>query len=277
MPAFVPTQLGVLLPSDISDLSATGISDGEFAKRVAGTWDGVKAIENAYGNMFPRFAFHAESRNNNLAGGDNSIALTIPSGYKAVAYKSSLGNGTGASKTWQWKITRDAVTYMVSTASAINNGGTNSLSPCVVYPTDALIFNVATGGAGLFAAFNFLLVPDTDALKFTALPLALGDTTLYTVPVGKKAFLLNADMNNWFQPLPSIYYANISGGTRLFKTYIVPNGESAIQVGQSSIATNGGSAPSLGVMQMNAGDVLVANSDGSGAQLATFAVMEFDA
>lgn len=41
MTAFIPTQLGVMLPSDINDLAAAGINDGDFAKRVGGAWVGA--------------------------------------------------------------------------------------------------------------------------------------------------------------------------------------------------------------------------------------------
>lgn len=55
MTAFVPTQLGVMLPSDINDLTANGISDGEFAKRVAGAWDGALVMGNGFLFPLPQF------------------------------------------------------------------------------------------------------------------------------------------------------------------------------------------------------------------------------
>lgn len=274
MTAFVPTQLGVLLPSDINDLAAAGIADGEFAKRVGGAWDGVKAVENGLYNPFVEFT-PVKFAQSNLPLGDTTITPTIPAGFSLIIPAIGLSNVEGAGS-----IT--VSTYHVRGANSYSSLGSSSLANNVsvtgfigvLQSGDSV--KITTNAAGICLSGRGFLVPSTSRAQLIASELNSGDNLIYTCPASKKAFLVTPALSAG----ALLIFRNSAGSARTYKCYVVSTGNSPSSSNSvASIAVNNNalgqftSAP----ITLEAEDMFYVNASGAGTQMFECVFFEVDA
>jgi hypothetical protein len=275
MTAFVPTQLGVLLPSDINDLAAAGFANGDFAKRVGGVWAGAQVVENSYYAPMPAFSL-ASFPFTVCGSGDNIITPTIPVGYKALipAGMAGVSNPTSSNITMSYFLRRSSTNYFIGTISLSNS--TFRAPPVVLEPGDGLVVN---GSApGLVVSGIYFLVPDTSNLKISLTFLNSGDNTLYTCPTGKQAILWGAlpiGVGSFFS---QVY--NSSGGTLTVKWHHVPSGGAADGTNifaYQTINANVVGQPTVPGQLFTAGESFVINMNNVGPCWTPTVIYEFDA
>lgn len=278
MTAFVPTQLGVLLPSDINDLGAAGIADGEFAKRVGGAWDGARAVEN--GIFSP--LLHTELRVSglNLPSSVNDFAPSIPSGYKLWTPYITIGNPTAGTISGNIvSVVRGGVPYQIVQAFNVSLANMTFFGGyAFLYPGDTLRLTAA--GAGLNLGIRGFLFPDDGDLKLFSAPVVNGNNVIYTCPVGKKATVVpyNGQLITYF----AMQLMNTSGGTANYYFHAVPVGDvvqDANKIGARLSVGSGVASTMLinGGIEITAGGSFVLVTTGTNPSWATLCIQELDA
>lgn len=297
MPVLSP--MGIMVPSDLNDLDALGIADGEFIKRDGGTfvgealsvpatiedltalfaagyvkWNGsafvrADAVENAYNQPLAGIT-ESYIKQANVPSGVTEFAPTVPAGHKFVTASVAVGNPTTSAITVTLSLKRGGVTYPISVSggSAPARSGVNNLSFILnLYPGDSFVFSASASGLAVSA--RGFLIPTANPLKPFTVILTNGDNPIYTCPVGKIAIPVIPDFQSQ-GGFVNHHYFNNSGATRIVTAHIVPSGGSADatnRVAQRSVANNAGNTLLIGNgYALAAGDSYVVNTDGTGDQ-----------
>ena len=198
----------------------------------------------------------------NLASGDNTI-YTVPAGRKALVLSTQIFNPTGGA------INNIQYVNVGGTQMRIRNGVALAANSTVQYAVGVVLnagdyYIINTGGAGLNCFTKIVEYDDMmTAYKtiFAANPAATA--TLYTVPAGKSAIILNNQHNAIFTN-GNVNMTNDSGGTRVYNWYQVSSGGSpgtSNQITAAISVANANENLALASGILNAGDYIAINID----------------
>lgn len=207
----------------------------------------------------------------NLPIGDNDL-YTVPVGKKLLVFSNYriYNQGIGTLTTYP-EIKSGGNYYRINNNISVLVNGTSlqqpNSSPIILNAGESWALNVATNNGlnGFFSAIQF----DASNLLSSSKILALvnGNNTIYTVPVGKTAMILDGS-TNLLNYNGSTQVINTSGGAISYTYYIVPNGGSPDATNQAtnaiSISNNVNQGNNIS-SSLNAGDSVVVNSPSAAA------------
>lgn len=238
------------------------------------------SIENAVmgglGGIYvsnPRFFSIFQS---NIGSGDIDI-YTVPAGKRAAIFSQHAYNSAASSTTWHTQIKVSGIYYRTS----INSSTVAGLSTASVQAPSIILepgetFSYNTSQAGLNVWSRVMEFDINTGLKTSKIlgPFT-GDNTVYTVPMGKSAWMLdrNLSINNSV----GAFLASAAGASSTIDCRVVPNGGSP-GLANSSInnAVSANGVTSLaGPKSLNAGDFVSYNlGTGDPGQMLWVSVME---
>lgn len=203
------------------------------------------------------------------ANGDNTL-YTVPASTRATLAV-LLVNPTAGSISYSLKTTIGATTYTITQPVAVvANTSTIAVTPFNTWPIaeagDVFVMNFTA--AGLLVMGYVVTFASTEGLKSPRSgALVSGANTIYTCPVGKRAFLLNVANAN---SAPLRIYNN-SGSTRTFRWHSVPSGGSPsdstnlLTPTGVTVANNAASNQINATIALEAGDFLDLTLDANAA------------
>lgn len=305
MTAFVQTQTGVFLPSDINDLGANGIADGQFAKRVSGAWAGAGEGDMVSADAGNALAVGSDSKlmlapplfyngfvqyplySNEFicSSGVNTVTPTIPAGYKLLIYLWQVSDKDLSSVALVFNLIHGGVTYNLRNVSVTNQAQTPN-NEIVVTDGDSLVLNSAA--AGLYVVMRGVFVPDIAPLKliqFASITGGFAYDTVYTCPAGKVAYLHSSiPYGGQMAIVSSFRIINMAGANKIYRVYKVPSGDTPsannqIAYIQANYSAGGsGLGTSMAVSPLfHAGDSLVFSGESGVNQMVIGEISEVDA
>jgi hypothetical protein len=215
----------------------------------------------------------------NMSTGDN-IMYTAPAGKRAMINAYNVFNANASARNFYpiWRI--GGVNYKFSGVLAVSAGAMNQVATSVniiLEPGESFGINVTGSDVNAWARIVEYddFTPIYAAKKVGSW--SSGDNTIYTVPTGKNAILIDG-VGMVAQNVTSMNYYNLSGGSRTIQWHSVPNGgsPSATTRVSGSVAV-GNDTRSTQVMShsLNSGDFIVLNTNATtNTQLAWVMVME---
>lgn len=238
-----------------------------------------------YGYILPGCKFVGATLAN-VGSGDVDL-YTCPAGKRAYVVQILLLNNDGVNTlTYFPEIKVSGTYYRINTTGTVNPS-------TYAKPINSLNYNLCLEAGESFSMnINqssqtiWLAVIEFDNIASLSthklLTLASGDNTIYTVPAGKTAILLNGNamQTAGSSALSLISYYNTSGSARSIKFYIVKSGDSTGSTNQSyqnaSVSNNNTLlAIFQGCATLAAGDFVVINTDSNAAgQVAWANVLE---
>jgi hypothetical protein len=230
--------------------------------------------------ILPNPLFVSTLNASHIASGDLDI-YTPPSGRKALFYEVRFYNDSASPVTAYTELKIGGSYYPLSSLAG-SIGANNvlvapSTNPFILDSTVTMAVNVATGS--VVNVWPMIIEFDANApirsVWLTALPNNT-DATVYTVPAGKKAVLLNSTLS--IAGTGGLNFMNTSGSNKTIHWNIVPSGGSpattnlATQVG-TSVTNNMSSLGSP--LVIGAGDFISINDSANTAtQIAWVNVLE---
>jgi hypothetical protein len=215
--------------------------------------------------------------------GHNDV-YTAPASTRAWAFNGVIFNEGAANCTYYFELKVSGVYYRLGGNVVAGTLTPSQVGPgLILEPGDSFGINlvscVATGGP-LHWIGRVIEYPSSYAIHTARFlgNMVVGDNTIYTVPAGKKAWLMDA---NGF---PSSgagsvgLQTNESGAPSTTKINIVPSGGTPGVTNQESTSTavaDGSLRSILGQVVMSAGDFISVNATGAGKQSAFVHVIEY--
>jgi hypothetical protein len=222
--------------------------------------------------------FSLKSANGRTAASGTVDWYTCPSGKKAAIIGFAYCTTTGSATVTPMFKSVGGSYYNMSAALTANAFGITTVGMTCGIILEAGETFASSQSTATVNVYVSIMEFDADAPIKTAklLSLSSGNNTLYTVPAGKSATLLNGNLdirmpdNNSTTNQKVIQYWNNSGGSRSVAFYVVPNGGSA---GSSNriLATSPASVAAAAFLisypmcTMNSGDFVVVNTDAATA------------
>lgn len=232
------------------------------------------------GTIAPNAAFKSSIKNFSATG--NSDLYTCPANKRAIITEMTVFNGhasTSATLVAMLKI--GGVYYPASASTSIIAQSTGSRSVTYVLEAGEILavnmtqqpFNVVV------SIMEFDNTSNIKSAKLTTSTLTSGDNTVYTVPNGKSALVLNNTLTMCSGTQGTFTAGNNSGGSVTYKWNVVPSGGSVGTTNQmsASVAASSGTGTSqtLTGFTMGAGDFISVNlSSGTADQIAFVTVVE---
>lgn len=218
----------------------------------------------------------------NSGGSGNQDIYTCPTGKRALCYGISMFNTTVGNINVFSEIYVSGTYYQLEGLSVLSGSANTSaftVFPIVLEAGERLALNTNATGATLFG--NVVEFDNTAILKtYKVLSLSAGDNTIYTVPAGKSAIVLDAYCAlNINVGTKAFGYFNGSGGSRTLNAFIVQSGGSTgttNKIINSTVVTNGAVlSNNFTFCSMQAGDFFVVNTDaGTATQTCWINVLE---
>ena len=215
----------------------------------------------------------------NLSTGNNDL-YTVPSGKRLAIYGSNLYNTSIGNIVWYMTAKISGTYYRLVTNSTASTGAV-SAGGAVTFILEAgeiLSVNTATNNGANVNVRAVLFDDSIPIYSSRLLALAVGDNTVYTVPSGKSAILINALMGIDQGNSNSFFYVNSSGGARTIYWHVVPTGQavgSGYQMTASASVNDATRSTLQGTVSLTDGDFVNINTDANTAtQIAWVNVME---
>lgn len=216
-----------------------------------------------------------------MASGDNDL-YTVPTGKRLIVFAGRCYNSTGSSITAIYKVKISATYYVMAANTTCTNGtdGTLTLSAYILNAGESVSIN--TSAQDLDVTINGILYDATVPMySVHVTSLSTGDNTIYTVPSGKTAYIVDS-VPSTTSPNPfvcgTIRMRNEAGGSRTITGYVVASGQSSgsgYQVREGVSISDSGFLTLTSCSNMNAGDFVVVNtSSGTGTQRVWLNVIE---
>jgi hypothetical protein len=212
--------------------------------------------------------------------GDNDF-YTMPTGMRAVAVGVVFNpNSTSLTAIPKMNLAGAGTRYRLNanvTAAQNVNAVTLNWNGFVAEAGDIFSLNLSEGSVNAFITiFQF---SNTSFLKSPRLATWVnGVNTLYTVPVGKNAYVMTAiGQGVWTSgsALGALSIDNESGATVTYNIAITPSGGVSAAIATASAITSGSiGAGQTGPISLNAGDALTISSTQTGQQLAWLTLCE---
>lgn len=200
----------------------------------------------------------------NIQSGDQDL-YTVPAGRKAL---SLIYFGVGGTSTAGYFEIKISGTYYRISAASTNLGGTTNVIPIgfLLNAGETFAINGQAGGNTGCRCWMSFCEMDISSNVYVARNLALsnGDNTLYTVPAGKTACIINGYGNIYGAASMQPSYFNNSGSPVTVTGYIVPNGGSTGSTTTYFNATSTADAGSQTIFRpvsLQSGDFLVINTN----------------
>lgn len=220
-----------------------------------------------------------------LASGDNAL-YTVPAN-KCALLRLFAFNATGGAITVFPTITPSggATIYRIGANVALAASGTTGSDTnyqfqtyLIFNPGDVVGLNATALGVNAHGVVLLFDLNNPNTFKQVMLKtFAVGDNTVYTVPVGKVAYLGYGSFTPVGLTGTQTLYSNESGGNATISFNVVPSGGSVAASNRiyapSVVANNIAVAPNF-VKKMSAGDFLSINSTSAGKQFFTCFVLE---
>jgi hypothetical protein len=216
---------------------------------------------------------------NGLASNLNSTVdiYTCPTGRKA--YISAIYSSGGTSVTGTYKIKVGGNYYNRSTPGLSVSSNSFNTMPTVINAGESFSITINAGGGTGANIWVRIIEMDISSPIYSPrlLTISSGNNTLYTVPSGKTALILDGYGGQGNAAGTPNGYFNVSGGAITVSSYVVPNAGSpgtGNLLNTGSVANNGSLVVAQS-MSMNSGDSIVVNSASSSAsQWAWVTVLE---
>jgi len=202
-----------------------------------------------------------------LPAGQNDL-YTCPAGVKAIVWGSTFNNATGGTINVTTQLKQGGVYYRLQADfSPANNAtaglGYNPFNGVILEPGDVYSFFTSAPNLTMCSliVMQFALTEPVRTPRLVGL--VAGDNTVYTCPVGKRAFVTNFSEAG----TGLLRTGNGTAGIRTYVWNLVPNG-GAVAVANRLMTpftapANGGSNQTLSTVGLSAGDFLSINSDSS--------------
>lgn len=221
----------------------------------------------------------------NLAAGVRDI-FTVPAGYYAYSVSSVIANSTNASSIACVVFLNQSGNYRRFTSSSPGSTTATTNNPTFLSSlgmpgmlAPGYVVALSNSAAGLSVNATFKLIPSTNPLVVESLfGLSTSPTLLYTTPVGKVCLPMNVSGAG---PgiVGNVRFGNDSGGSRIYRIYVVPSGLSAdasTLVSTSAAVNNTGINNVAHIPILYAGDsVYVASDSATELQWAYFFGYEY--
>ena len=215
-----------------------------------------------------------------LATGNNDL-YTVPAGKRAIFGGFTLQNTSVGNIVWYPAIKISGTYYRLNSDTTTATGalGNQQGIGYIAEPGETLAIVTATNNGANVFPWVVLFDSTIPVYSSKLLALANGDNTLYTVPSGKAAVLLNTLMAAIASDTAAgLFYVNSSGGARTIQWSFVESGQ-ALGTGYLATAStnvNGATRSGLsGRPSLGAGDFVNINTNAATAtQIAWVSVME---
>jgi hypothetical protein len=232
------------------------------------------------GTIAPNAAFISSIKTFSATG--NSDLYTCPANKRAIITEMTVFNGHATnSSTLVAMLKIGGVYYPASASTTILAQSTGSRSVTYVLEAGEILalnmtqqpFNVVV------SIMEFDNTSNIKSAKLTTSTLTSGDNTVYTVPNGKSALILNNTLTMCSGTQGTFTAGNNSGGNVTYKWNVVPSGGSVGTTNQMSasvvVSTGAGSSQTLTGFTIGAGDFISVNaSSGTSDQIAFVTVVE---
>lgn len=261
------------IDADLTTIAALAPADDAVLQRKAGAWTGrtpaqLKTDLNLLPPDMTLFGLPQLSDIEivpvfmNLAAGDNDF-YTVPADKKAMAGQVHVRNNAGGT------LSRFLKAKIAGVYHRISNGGTLAVNTSTITGSPHVfnageIFAITYGSINMAAQSGIWLFPDTHPLKTLRInSLDLTQQVLYTVPAGKKAFILNSTSPATFAGSPFIQAINDAGVNHTLTFWHVPSGgiiENATKIHTTAAIANAGGALVPVPIALFEGDQIVVQS-----------------
>jgi hypothetical protein len=287
LPASIGTS-GQVLTNNSGSLAFTTVSGGggspggvtnSIQYNTGTTFGGVTVLTPA-GTLVTGAVFKSSIKTFSATG--NSDIYTCPVNKRAIITEMTVFNGhASTSSTLVAMLKIGGVYYPASASTTIAAQTTGSRSVTYVLEAGEILavnmtqqpFNVVV------SIMEFDNTSNIKSAKLTTTTLVSGDNTVYTVPVGKSALVLNNTLTMCSGTQGTFTAGNNSGGNITYKWNVVPSGGSVGTTNQMSasttVSTGAASSQTLTGFTMGAGDFISVNlSAGTSDQIAFVTVVE---
>lgn len=183
---------------------------------------------------------------------------TVPAGRRAIITNHAAYRTSGTSLVYWHELNLSGTYYRLEDTRGTTSGtqyGSAPLFP-ILEPADVLTINVSSGAVGTTALWWDIWEFDSNAPLSSPRgvgTLASGDTTLYTVPSGKSALVLDGGYTG---DQGSCFYVNSSGGSLNSLFHAVPSGGSAATKNRLAAAATSVTDVTRHQADMNGGNTL---------------------
>jgi hypothetical protein len=232
------------------------------------------------GTIAPNAVFKSSIKTFSATG--NSDLYTCPANKRAIVTEMTVFNGHATNSSTLVAMLKIGGVYYPASASA-SVGAQQTGSRSVTYVLEAgeiLAVNMTQQPFNVVVSImEFDNTSNLKSAKLTTPTLASGDNTIYTVPNGKSALVLNNTLTMCSGTQGTFTAGNNSGGNITYKWNVVPSGGSVGTTNQMSasvtISNGAGSSQTLTGFTMGAGDFISVNaSAGTSDQIAFVTVVE---
>lgn len=221
----------------------------------------------------------------NLSSGDNSL-YTVPSGKLAIFRPFYFNTTVGTINVFPTiSPSGSGITYRAGatlglTASGVNgsDGSTQTQANIVASAGDVIGVNCASTGINCYGTVLLADISNTSTYKQVFLnTFSVGDNTVYTVPMGKIAYIGYGSFSALGTFGTQLFYSNESGAGVTVSINFVPSSGIVANTNRmfapASVASASTFTPSA-VKKLSAGDVVSINTSSNGKQFFTFPVLE---
>ena len=233
------------------------------------------------GTLSPNASFKSSIKTFSSTG--NNDIYTCPANKRAIITEMTAFNGHATNSSSMVAMLKIGGVYYPATPSTsilAQSTGTRSVT-YVLEASETIAINMTQQPFN--TVVSIMEFDNTSNLKSakltTAGTLTSGDNTVYTVPNGKSALVLNNTLTMCSGTQGTFTAGNNSGGNVTYKWNVVPSGGSVGTTNQMSasttISTGAGSSQTLTSFSMGAGDFISVNlSSGTADQIAFVTVVE---
>lgn len=198
----------------------------------------------------------------NTSSGDNTV-YTVPTGKSAYVIAGRAHNTAGSSRTLYTGIEVSSTVYRMSSNISVGAGLDQDLQGgFVLNAGEKLIVN--STGTVVNISFQIIEFEKGNLKTSRVLSLSNGDNTIFTVPAGKTAMIVNPSGTH-IDNGASVNVVNDSGGALNYQVYNVPNGGSSgsTNLMSQSTAVNDNTRTDFSfATSLDAGDFIVVNTSG---------------
>jgi hypothetical protein len=292
LPASIGTS-GQVLTNSSGVLAFTTVSGGgggtpggatnSIQYNTGSTFGGEGCLSPA-GTLLPNASFKSSIVHSTSTG--NTDIYTCPANKRAIITEITVFNGHASTSSTLVPMLKIGSTYYPMTPSAtVTNQLTGSRSVTYILEAgETIAVNMTQQPFNVVATImEFDNTSNLKSAKITTPTLTSGDNTIYTVPNGKSALVLNNTLTMCSGTSGTFGYGNASGGNITVKFNVVASGGSPSTSNLMSpnngttnvIATGLGYAPTATSFSMGAGDFISVNLSGGGSdQIAFVTVVE---
>jgi len=232
------------------------------------------------GTLSPNASFKSSIKTFSSTG--NNDIYTCPANKRAIITEMTAFNGHATNSSSMVAMLKIGGVYYPATPSTsiiAQSTGTRSVT-YVLEAGETIAINMTQQPFNVVVSImEFDNTSNLKSAKVTTSTLTSGDNTIYTVPNGKSALVLNNTLTMCSGTQGTFTAGNNSGGNVTYKWNVVPSGGSVGTNNQMSasttISTGAGSSQTLTSFSMGAGDFINVNlSSGTADQIAFVTVVE---